>query len=656
MRFFSIGGIINYISHHKIPIEPKTRWIGLRDVMTGWALIAAASVFFKVPATIIPMEINFAIQFGTGVLIILLGSLIYGLFTGKWFDYILIREGEVFIGKSTLSLQQRLLLIYFRGFLAIAGYMIFEVAKDRVGIVENSVIQVTLAFFLLKQQFNLREWIGITLAILGISSVLYFDADMSIHLMTIWGYLLGAISAICLALLIILTSVVVQHNHPICICFHQCLCGLVLALVMITFSGGISLSDLSMANLYDAFLGGVLYTCALFCFFRSYLFIEPFVIAISGFSLVVFTSIFESIVHQEVVNLQGMISSLLIALGCGILIYYQYKKETKAPEREKLLDLSRFLFLARNKFQHLKTKYGLGEINKYEYISEMHENQKILFELSSLIKQRPIEQISIENGSVIFKFEPHSIELEIDRAIQAAPFEILHFGNYDEEKNVLAFQLIQDGDVILDVGAHLGWYSLTMAKKFPKSTIHAFEPLKPNFDILERNIKRNFISNVIPYSFGLSDRNIPSDFYYFELASPMGSRINVLSLDRCQTIPGKLQKLDDIVSLENIERIDYIKCDTEGNDLHVLYGAQESLVKFHPIIEINLFWNDKFGYFPTDIFDFLNDYGYDCFSIKKRRLKRALSVDSTNREKRPHFFLHRKKHQSLIEKLTGSNI
>lgn len=660
MLFSSIGGFVHYITKHKIPIDPKKRLIGVRDVMIGWALIAAASVFFKVPSTTIFVEINFAIQFGTGVLLIALGSLLYGLVTGKWLDFILIRNDESHIGKATLTLKQRILLIYIRGFLATAGYMAFELAKDRIGIVENSAIQVTLlTFFILRQHFNLREWIGILIAILGISSVLYYDTESSNQMMTIWGYLLGGGSAICLAILIILSSIIVKHDHPIRITFHQCLCGLILALTIIAFSGnGISIFNLTLVDLYNAFFSGACYTCALIFFFRAFLFLEPFVIAMSGYSLVIFTSIFESIVNRELVTSRDLLSSLLIAIGCGILIFQEYLKESKKPDGEKALDLSRFLCLKDNKLLNLQKKYGLGEINKYEYISEMHENVKMLFELSSFIKQRPIEQISIENGSVIFKLEPHSIELEVDKACRSAPFEVLHFGEYEQKKIALTTRMLQDGDVILDVGAHLGWYSLSLAKQFPKLKIHAFEPLKHNFDILERNIKRNLASNVIPHPFGLADHDARSKFYYFELVSPLGSPKNVLNLDQYQTIPCKLKKLDDVVQLQKIERIDFIKCDTAGNDLPVLRGAEKSLVKFTPILNLDLIWNEKFGYSPTDILNFLKNYGYDCFSISKTQLKliRTVSVELANREKTPYFFLHKQKHQQLIHQFAGKKI
>lgn len=54
------------------------------------------------------------------------------------------------------------------------------------------------------------------------------------------------------------------------------------------------------------------------------------------------------------------------------------------------------------------------------------------------------------------------------------------------------------GDVVVDIGAHVGLVSCYLARRFPFLKIYAFEPFKENYDNLILNLKNNGISNVVP--------------------------------------------------------------------------------------------------------------------------------------------------------------
>src|SRR5207253_534835 len=68
------------------------------------------------------------------------------------------------------------------------------------------------------------------------------------------------------------------------------------------------------------------------------------------------------------------------------------------------------------------------------------------------------------------------------------------YGAYDFSD--LAFQ---PGDVIIDLGAHVGVVSTFLAKQHPDVTIHAFEPTPPVYTLLVENLHRNRVRNVIPH-------------------------------------------------------------------------------------------------------------------------------------------------------------
>lgn len=67
-------------------------------------------------------------------------------------------------------------------------------------------------------------------------------------------------------------------------------------------------------------------------------------------------------------------------------------------------------------------------------------------------------------------------------------------------------KIIRKGDVIIDIGANLGYFSVLFAKWTGKNgSVHAVEPVEPVRNILEKNIRK--YSNVIVYPFALGDED-----------------------------------------------------------------------------------------------------------------------------------------------------
>lgn len=658
MSIRSTFDFINLVKNHRIPLDPNKRYIGVRDNLIGWALLAATAVFFKVPSGLIPTELNFFVQFSSGAVVILFSVIIYGIFQGmglKGYQILNIQGTQALIGRGILNENQRFLLIYIRGSIASVGYMSYEFAKEAMGIIDTSAIQVTLlAFFLLRQHFDLREWIGVLIAVIGVTSILYFNAQGSTQVEALWGYAFGVASAAILMIIIIMTSIIIQHDYPVRMAFHQCLCGVILTLIILAFSKeDISFAGFSYLDLGNAMASGICYAGAILFFFRAFLFAEPFVNAITGYSLVLYVAIFQSILHKELVSFEDVISSVLIAVGYGIFMLQEFSQVKKKSSLEKALDSSRSLYKKRKKtdlLKELEMRFDLGDINKFDYISEMYEKEKIIFDLADFIKMTPVRKIIIKKDSVSFQIEPH--QLQIDNSARSAPLEFLNFGSYEAEEIAMVFNFIHEEGVIFDVGAHLGWYSLVLAKKFPKSKIFAFEPVEPTYQVLENNIKNNGLANVTPVHLGLSDSKGEAFFYYSELGSTLSSQENVLNFDTYNRMQCNLIRLDDFISSETIEKITLIKCDTVGNDFFVLKGAKKSLQKFNPILMLELveLWCQRFGYSGNEIIEYLKNLGYDCFLVQRDKLKKVDSIDIENVDKFHYFFLHTKKHKQLIDK------
>jgi drug/metabolite transporter (DMT)-like permease len=338
MRFRSVVKFIDFARNHRIPIVPRNRKRGVLYALGGWGLIAVATVFFRTPFAAVSSEVNFAVQFGCGILLILLGCIIHGLVKGHGFTgykFLKISKDTAASKYVQFSPGQRLKLIYLRGILAGSGYITYDLAKAAIGTIDNSVIYgadalmyALLAFFVLKQRFNFHEWIGILIALFGILFVLYFDIVAANREIAIWGYIWGICSSFILAILMILTSVIVQNDHPLRVAFHQCICGFIISLLIVfLLKNGITLRDFSVEYLINAFISGTCYAAALVCFFTAFLFVEPIVISISSYSLLIYMVMFQAVINEKVISVLDITSALLIAFGTGVLIHEEYKKD-----------------------------------------------------------------------------------------------------------------------------------------------------------------------------------------------------------------------------------------------------------------------------------------------------------------------------------------
>ena len=140
-----------------------------------------------------------------------------------------------------------------------------------------------------------------------------------------------------------------------------------------------------------------------------------------------------------------------------------------------------------------------------------------------------------------------------------------------------AFKYIKKFNVAIDAGANIGLQSVRMAQKF--NQVHSFEPTSVNYDCLINNVK-NF-SNVQIYKTGLGEREesaiikLPAeskncgafsiiDFNGYE-DPVLTEQISILPLDKFQLLP------------------DFIKIDTQGFELFILKGAENTL-KNKPVL------------------------------------------------------------------------
>jgi FkbM family methyltransferase len=181
-------------------------------------------------------------------------------------------------------------------------------------------------------------------------------------------------------------------------------------------------------------------------------------------------------------------------------------------------------------------------------------------------------------------------------------------------------KLLKPGDIIFDIGANIGYFSLYMSKKITDSgKIYAFEPVSTTFKRLQENIILNGYKNIIIEKYALFDKKERREIF-LSYAHDRNSLVADNPLQKKEIVD--CITLDEYIIKSNVSKISLLKIDTEGAELFVLKSGLNSIKKFKPNIyfEIN---NDKikqFGYNQNDLISYLQNLNYFFYNINKGKL------------------------------------
>jgi FkbM family methyltransferase len=141
-------------------------------------------------------------------------------------------------------------------------------------------------------------------------------------------------------------------------------------------------------------------------------------------------------------------------------------------------------------------------------------------------------------------------------------------------------QEIKEGDVIIDVGANIGYYALLEAGAVGNTgKVYAIEPVKENINKLKFNIKLNNYSNIEVFEMAIGDEEKIATMY---LSNKCNWHSLVCARDIADTIIGqvdvKVTTLDKFIDqfIPN-RKIDFIRIDVEGYEYYIVRGMSRLL-------------------------------------------------------------------------------
>ena len=210
-------------------------------------------------------------------------------------------------------------------------------------------------------------------------------------------------------------------------------------------------------------------------------------------------------------------------------------------------------------------------------------------------------------------------------------------GIYGEFETEIVKNEIKSDDVVIDVGAHIGYFTLLFADLVgPKGKVFSFEPEPKNFELLKKNIEINNHQNVIPNNKVVSDKNEKCILYTFTSSSGANRIYKPENNQEAKPIESESKSLDEYFkNSPYLDKIKLVKVDVEGAELSVLKGMQNLLEKnldIKLILEFNPYFILEMGKKPEDFLNFLFSKNFQIFFIdndnhKLRKLNSITQLD-----------------------------
>ncbi len=223
--------------------------------------------------------------------------------------------------------------------------------------------------------------------------------------------------------------------------------------------------------------------------------------------------------------------------------------------------------------------------------------------------------------------------------------------------------VISSGDNCLHIGASDARHSYVMSGLIGKGQVFAFEPSSYSYGHLFLMVKLHRLKNVHTYHLAVSDKvgsvclitpqkstgHAGRSFAFISgLESTDKNRTDIESKNVTKEEVAAIS-IDSFVSENNLETIDFIRCDTEGSEMLILKGGGKTLEKNKPNLLIEIHSNalkEIFNSSAKEVTDRLFALGYKMFREDDGIIKQVNEVDESENWK-DYFFIHADRVKSL---------
>ncbi len=248
---------------------------------------------------------------------------------------------------------------------------------------------------------------------------------------------------------------------------------------------------------------------------------------------------------------------------------------------------------------------------------------KFYLRIARLFSGRGFEKLPLIaklHNFLLFKFKPDVIsvlgfKIHVDRSPLAR--DLLMRGIYEPRTTILLKKVVKRGDTVIDIGAHIGYYTLLFSRLVgERGKVYAFEPEPRNYALLSKNIKLNKAKNIIPLQNAVSNKKGTTRLYQDE--DNPGEHSTVVQSGRFVEVESIT--IDDFITSSKVKRVDVIKMDIEGGEFFALLGTLKTIKQNNLKIIMELSHKTlKSGCNLEELIKLLKGEDFKIFDIRKSR-------------------------------------
>lgn len=175
----------------------------------------------------------------------------------------------------------------------------------------------------------------------------------------------------------------------------------------------------------------------------------------------------------------------------------------------------------------------------------------------------------MSNPIMEFLFHGHEFKFHVTPTAPELVKEI-----FDDNYGVIAQKLeIRDDQIVLDIGANEGFFSVMVAKLYPHVRIYALEPVPNTYRMLVRNITLNNVRNVLPLNFGVALKGGKQELIVSKEFSGGSTRCCTFDPETQDKVMVDMRTMNELLTMLNIHKVRLLKIDIEGMEHEVLRSA-----------------------------------------------------------------------------------
>ena len=167
---------------------------------------------------------------------------------------------------------------------------------------------------------------------------------------------------------------------------------------------------------------------------------------------------------------------------------------------------------------------------------------------------------------------------------------------------------IAEGDVVVDIGAHIGAFAVRAARLAHYGQVYAYEASSKNYALLDENRQLNRLENLHVINNAVSQRRGKMPLYRPANNGGLGSLLQETS---SFTEMVQATTFADIIAEHGIKQIDFLKMDVEGAEYDILFNCPDELLAKvrRMVMEYHEFKGDKRSH--RDLVNLLRSHGFN---------------------------------------------